>query len=159
MDLQLQQAMPRMVERLDVTRESLLGGIGELQESFSQDICTLAKGLEDFGNRLEDERDRDREVLGKALSNIAAGISMMSTAVMETRMVFPGLEGDSTMAMKPPPVGASTTSMVSPAPTANKSPSTDDPSTPRPVAAAATTQSSPAARVVAALNERDNRVA
>lgn len=75
----------------------------------------------------------------------------MSIAVMETRMVFPGLEGDSTMAMKTPPVGPSTTSMVSPAPTADKSPSTNDPSTPRPVAAATTTQSSPAARVLAAL--------
>lgn len=107
--------------------------------------------LEDFGNRLEDERDRDREVLGKALSNIAAGISMISTAVMGTRIVFPGLEGDFTMAMKTPPRGASTTSMVSPTPDAIKSPSTNDPSTPRPAAAATTTQLLPAARALAAL--------
>lgn len=151
MDLQLQQAMPRMVERVDVARDSVLGGIGELQASFAQDICTLAKGLEDFGSRLEDERDRDRQVLGKALSNIAAGISLMSTAVMETRMVFPGLEGDSTMATKTPPVAAPISPSSLLTAEAEKSPSSIGPSTPQPPVAVPTAQSSPAARVLAAL--------
>lgn len=90
MDLQLQQAMPRMVERVDTARDAMIGGLSQLQSSFSVDIHSLSKCLEDFGEQLLEERLQDQKVLGKALGSIAAGISMMSQAVMETRMVFPG---------------------------------------------------------------------
>lgn len=155
MDLRLQQAMPRMVERLDVARDSLDGRLTEFQSTFWQDLGTLAKGIQDFANHIDDARERDREALGQTLSNIAAGISMMSTAVMETRMVFPAAEGDFTTAIKTPsaipatstlsPPSAATPSLL----TAHGPPT--NPATPRPSAPTNTKHSSPAARVLAAL--------
>lgn len=121
MDLQLQQVMPRMVERLDVARDPLDGRLTEFQATFSQDLCTLAKGIEDFASHMDDERQRDREMLGQALSNIAGGISMMSMAVMETRMVFPGIEGDFTVTPKTPPATAMISGSSPPSPVTERS--------------------------------------
>ncbi|KAJ9112105.1 hypothetical protein QFC22_006406 [Naganishia vaughanmartiniae] len=61
MDLQLQQVMPTMVKHVDVSRDTMLGGLRALQSSLSQDITTLAKGLEMFGEQMEEDRFRDRE--------------------------------------------------------------------------------------------------
>lgn len=84
--------MPDMVSHVDVVRESVLGGIRELQASFSQDITMLAKGMEDLAEVLQDDREKDQKVLGTVLGNLAAGVKLMSSAVLETRMIFPGEE-------------------------------------------------------------------
>lgn len=91
LDLRLREAMPRIVDHVDIARDAMLTGLSGLQLSFGQDIQTLAVGLEKWGNQVEESRLRDNEVLGGALSNIAAGLTLMSSAVMETRMVFPGI--------------------------------------------------------------------
>ncbi|KAJ9115201.1 hypothetical protein QFC20_001068 [Naganishia adeliensis] len=89
MNIQLRQVMPEMVSHVDVVRESMLGGLRELQASFAQDITMLAKGIEDFAEGLQDDREKDQKVMGNVLGNLAAGVKLMSSAVLETRMIFP----------------------------------------------------------------------
>lgn len=72
----------------------MLGGIDRLQSAFGSDIDSVTKGMVEFAGQLQENRRRDQKVLGKALGNIAAGLGLMSSAVMETRMVFPGTERD-----------------------------------------------------------------
>lgn len=136
-----------MVEHVDTARDAMIGGLGSLQASFGSDIHTLAKGLEVFEEQLQEDRIRDQAVLGKALGNIAAGLSLMSSAVMETRMVFPEMTS----------IDAGTHSKdVTCAPNHKAEGANDKVSTPfqpptRPSTLPVQPQSSPAARVFAAL--------
>lgn len=90
MSIQMGQVMPEMVKHVDVARDTMVGGMKDLQAAFSQDICSLSNNLDRLQDQLDDYREEDRRVMGKALGNLSSGIHLLSSAVLETRMVFPG---------------------------------------------------------------------
>lgn len=90
MNIRFRQIMPEMISHVDVVQDSLLRGVRELQASIAQDLTMLAKGLEHFAEGLQEDRVKDQKVLGSVLGNLAAGMQFMSSAVLETRMIFPG---------------------------------------------------------------------
>ncbi|KAJ9113249.1 hypothetical protein QFC22_006088 [Naganishia vaughanmartiniae] len=67
MSIQLERVMPDMVRHVDVGRELIVTKIGDMQSTFSQDIGTLAKGLDQLVELMATGRWKDQAVIGKAL--------------------------------------------------------------------------------------------
>jgi hypothetical protein len=152
MSIQLKNVMPDMVRHVDVGRDLIVTKIGDMQSSFSQDICMLAQGLDQLVEQMEQGREKDQFVIGKALGNLSAGMHLLSSAVLETRMVFPGDVSPSCMSSLPntglnPGLNPAASTSTSSSPTSTSLP----PSTTATAPTTSSEGSSAADRVFAAL--------